>query len=73
MTTARRLGAAVIVGDMTVAEVLRQAHAGTARTVVAATTHDLINLETALLVRELNPTQHVVFALIRPAISTNAA
>ena len=45
VTTARRLGAAVIVGDLTVAEVLRQANAGTARAVVAATNHDLVNLE----------------------------
>ena len=69
VTTARRLGAAVIVGDMTVAEVLRQAHAGTARAVVAATTHDLINLETALLVRELNPTQRVVLLLSDPQLA----
>ena len=69
VTTARRLGAAVIVGDMTVAEVLRQAHAGTARAVIAATTHDLINLETALLARELNPTQRVVLLLADPQLA----
>ena len=69
VTTARRLGAAVIVGDMTVAEVLRQAHAATARAVIAATTHDLINLETALLVRELNPTKRVVLLLSDPQLA----
>jgi Trk K+ transport system NAD-binding subunit len=69
VTTARRLGAAVIVGDMTVAEVLRQAHAGTARAVVAATAHDLVNLETALLVRELNASQRVVLLLSDPQMA----
>ena len=69
VTTARRLGAAVIVGDMTVAEVLRQAHAGTAHAVIAATTHDLTNLETALLVRELNPTKRVVLLLSDPQLA----
>ena len=69
VTTARRLGAAVIVGDMTVAEVLRQAHAATARAVIAATTHDLVNLETALLVRELNPTKRVVILLSDPQMA----
>jgi Trk K+ transport system NAD-binding subunit len=69
VTTARRLGAAVIVGDMTVAEVLRQAHAGTARAIVAATNHDLLNLETALLVRELNAAQRVVLLLSDPQLA----
>src|SRR5262249_3121572 len=56
VSTARRLGAAVIHGDATVREVLRQANASTARAVVAATSNDLANLEVALLVRELNDT-----------------
>ena len=58
--TVRRLGVPVIVGDATVAPVLRQAHAATARAIVAATNNDLINLEIALLVRELAPRQRVV-------------
>jgi Trk K+ transport system NAD-binding subunit len=69
VTTARRLGAAVIIGDMTVAEVLRQAHAGTARAIVAATNRDLLNLETALLVRELNAAQRVVLLLSDPQLA----
>ena len=69
VTTARRLGAAVIIGDMTVTEVLRQAHAGTARAIVAATNHDLLNLETALLVRELNAAQRVVLLLSDPQLA----
>ena len=36
---------------------------------IAATTHDLINLETALLVRELNPTQRVVLLLSDPQLA----
>jgi Trk K+ transport system NAD-binding subunit len=63
VATVRRLGAAVVVGDATVAEVLRQAHAARARAVIAATNNDLVNLEVALLVRELNPAQRVVLLL----------
>jgi Trk K+ transport system NAD-binding subunit len=63
VVTARRLGAAVILGDARVVEVLRQAHAATARAVVAATHHDLVNLEMVLLVRELNERQRVILLL----------
>jgi Trk K+ transport system NAD-binding subunit len=63
ISTARRLGVPVIVGDATVPEVLCQAHASSARAVVAATSNELINLEVALLVREINPTQRVVLRL----------
>src|SRR5262249_29985450 len=66
IATARRLGAAVMVGDASIIEVLRQAHAGTARAVVAATNNDMTNLEVALLVRELNPEQRVVLLLNDP-------
>jgi Trk K+ transport system NAD-binding subunit len=63
LVTARRLGVPVIVGDATVLEVLRQAHAGQARAVVAATSNELANLEIALLARELNPRQRMVVRL----------
>jgi Trk K+ transport system NAD-binding subunit len=63
VATARRLGVAVIIGDATVREVLRQAHAATARAIIAATSNDLVNLEVALLVRELAPTARVVVRL----------
>jgi Trk K+ transport system NAD-binding subunit len=63
LATARQLGVAVIVGDATVLEVLRQAHVGSARAVVAATDNELANLEIALLARELNPRQRVVVRL----------
>jgi Trk K+ transport system NAD-binding subunit len=68
-TTARRLGVAVIHGDATVREVLRQAHAATARAVIAATSNELVNLEIALLVRELNPKQRVVVCLVDPNLA----
>ncbi len=64
--TVRRMGIAVIVGDATVAEVLRQARTDTARAVVAATSSELANLEIALLVRDKNPEQRVVVRLNDP-------
>jgi Trk K+ transport system NAD-binding subunit len=64
--TARRLGAAVIVGDAAVNEVLRQAHVATAHSVIAATNNDLTNLAVALQARELNPHQRVVLLLSDP-------
>jgi Trk K+ transport system NAD-binding subunit len=69
VATARRKGVPVIIGDITVPEVLRQAHAATARAVIAATNHDLINLEVTLLVRELNPTQRVVVLQADPLLA----
>jgi Trk K+ transport system NAD-binding subunit len=69
MGAARRLNTAIIVGDATVLEVLRQAHADKARAVVAATNNELANLEIALLTRELNPKQRVVVRLNDPYFS----
>jgi Trk K+ transport system NAD-binding subunit len=69
VTTARRLGVPVIIGDATVREVLRQGHALTARAVVAVTNDDLVNLEVALLVRDLNPQQRVVVRLTDPSLA----
>jgi Trk K+ transport system NAD-binding subunit len=68
-TTARRKGVAIINGDARVREVLRQAHADTARAVIAATTNDMVNLEIALLARELNPKQRVVVLMSDPALA----
>lgn len=59
----RRLGAAVIVGNATRRETLKQAHADQARAVIVATSEDLVNLEIALLVAELNEQQRVVVRL----------
>jgi Trk K+ transport system NAD-binding subunit len=61
--TARRLGVAVIVGDATVSQVLKQANVRTARAVIAATSKDLVNLEIGLLAREENAAQRVVLSL----------
>lgn len=66
VTTARRLGAVVLIGDAAVLEVLRQARAGAARAVVPATNNDMINLEVALLVRELDAAKRVVLLLNDP-------
>ncbi len=67
--TVRRLGAAVISGDAAVAEVLRQARSATAKAVIAATNNDVINLEVALLVRELNERQRVVLLQSDPQLA----
>jgi Trk K+ transport system NAD-binding subunit len=67
--TVRRLGIPVIVGDATVAEVLRQARADTARAVVAASSNDLINVEIALLVRDLESHQRIVIRLTDPNLA----
>jgi Trk K+ transport system NAD-binding subunit len=69
ISTARRLGVAVIVADAGVHEVLRQAHASQARALVAATDQELVNLEVALLVRELNPHQRVIVRLTDPHLA----
>jgi Trk K+ transport system NAD-binding subunit len=69
MPTVRRLGVPVIVGDATVAEVLRQAGAANARAVVAASSNDLINLEIALLVRDIAARQRVVVRLTDPSLA----
>src|SRR5207302_11336452 len=66
VTTARRLGVAVLIGDATVHTVLHQAHAAEARAVIASTSDDLLNLEVALLAREPNPAQRVVLHMSDP-------
>ena len=55
--------AVVVPGDATVLEVLRQARVGSARAVIAATGNELLNVEVALMTRELNPAQRVVVRL----------
>jgi Trk K+ transport system NAD-binding subunit len=66
ISTARRLGAAVIVGDAGVTEVLRQANAATAHSVIAATNNDLTNLAVALEVRQTTLHHRVVLLLSDP-------
>ena len=60
IATVRRKGVPTFVGDATLPDVLKQAHAGTAKAVIAATSSELANLEIALLSREINPQQRVV-------------
>ncbi len=63
---ARALGAAVIVGNALVDAVLKQANAAGAKAVVVATDDELVNLEIALLVRELHPTRRILVRVIDP-------
>ncbi len=69
VATVRRLKVAVIIGDAAVSEVLRQARTAEARAVIAATTHDLSNLEIALLVREQKADQRVVLLMADPQLA----
>jgi Trk K+ transport system NAD-binding subunit len=69
VSTARRLGVPVLIGDATVSGVLQQAHANEARAVIAATSDDLVNLEVALVVREMNPTKRIVLHLSDPNLA----
>ncbi len=66
VATCRRKGVPTFIGDATLAEVLRQAHAGAAKAVIAATSSELVNLEIALLVREINPELRVIVRLTDP-------
>lgn len=66
---ARRLGAAVVIGDATLIQMLRQVNADKARAVIAATDNQLANLEIALLVRELNAKLRVVLRLSDPYLA----
>jgi Trk K+ transport system NAD-binding subunit len=65
----RRKRVPVLIGDATLGDVLHQAHASKARAVIACTSSDLINLEVALLTRELNPTERVVLLQSDPHLA----
>lgn len=69
ITSVRRRGTPVLVGDATVTDVLVQAHAPRAAAVIVCTSNDLVNLEVALLVRELNPKQRVVVLQSEPHLA----
>jgi Trk K+ transport system NAD-binding subunit len=66
VATVRRLGVPVLIGDATVSQVLEQAHVARAHALIAATNQDLINLEVALLARELNAHLRVILHLQDP-------
>lgn len=69
ITTTRRSGVAVIIGDAAVPEVLRQANTAGARAIVAVTDNELANLEIALLAREIKATLRVVLRLVEPSLA----
>jgi Trk K+ transport system NAD-binding subunit len=64
--TVRHKGVPTFIGDATVPAILRQARADSAKVVIAVTSSELANLEIALLVREMNPTQRVIVRLVDP-------
>jgi Trk K+ transport system NAD-binding subunit len=66
VATVRRLGVPVLIGDATVSQVLEQARVARAHAIIATTSHDLINLEVALLARELNAQLRVILHLQDP-------
>jgi Trk K+ transport system NAD-binding subunit len=59
----RRMGAPVLIGNATAHETLKAAHIEKARAVIVATNADLVNLEIALLIAEMNEQQRVVVRL----------
>ncbi|MFT3879812.1 MAG: NAD-binding protein [Gemmatales bacterium] len=69
LATARQLGATVLLGDATVPAILNRAHTAQARSLVAATSSDLANIEIALLAREQNPKLRVVLRLDDSALA----
>lgn len=69
VATARRLGAAVIIGDAALPEVQKQARMRTAYSVIAATSNDVANLSIALLAREANRQQRVVVIMSDPTMA----
>lgn len=59
----RRRGAAVLIGDATFPEVMQEARANKAKAIIAATSNDLANLQTALFSREENQSQRLILRL----------
>jgi Trk K+ transport system NAD-binding subunit len=67
--TAANLGTAVVAGDARRSETLRLANVHRARTIVVATSDDVVNLETALNARRQNPRLHVVMRLVDQSLA----
>jgi Trk K+ transport system NAD-binding subunit len=67
--TAASLGTTVVHGDARRSETLRLANIHRARTIVVATSDDVVNLETALNARRLNPRLHVVLRLLDQSLA----
>jgi Trk K+ transport system NAD-binding subunit len=69
VTAARRLGAAVIIGDATLPEAQAQARMASAFSVIVATSNDVSNLSIALLAREKQASQRVVVLMTDPSMA----
>jgi Trk K+ transport system NAD-binding subunit len=67
--TAADLGTTVVQGDARRIETLRLANVHRARTIVVATSDDVVNLETALNARRQNPRLHVVLRLFDQSLA----
>lgn len=67
--TARRLGAAVVIGDATLEETLRSAQVERARAVIAVTSDDVTNLEAALVAHGANAQARIVLRLFDPGLA----
>jgi len=65
----RRLGVPVLVADIRLTDTLRTLHVERARSVVVVTSSDIVNLETALNARALNPDVRVVQRLFDPDLA----
>ena len=63
VATARRLGAAVVIGDATLDETLRSAQVERCRALIAVTSDDVANLEAGLVGRGRNPHARIVLRL----------
>jgi voltage-gated potassium channel Kch len=63
VATARRVGAAVIIGDATLDETLRSAQVARCRAVIAVTSDDVANLEAGLVAHGHNPSARIVLRL----------
>lgn len=65
----RRLGVPVVIGDASLSETLHAAHVETARSLVACTDDDIIDLESAVNARSLHPDLPIVLRLFDDDIS----
>jgi Trk K+ transport system NAD-binding subunit len=69
---ARRQGVAVLVADGRYRDTLQQLSAKTAKVVAAVSDDDLVNLEAALIAKQMNPRVRLVARLFDPALAARA-
>lgn len=69
VVTARRRDIPVIIGDMTMAEVLAEANVAKATCVVACSGDDLANIETAIMAREVNTTAAIYARVFKKSLA----